>query len=216
MRWLALLLLPVGPLCVAVLRYLLPYYTADGSLATVVAVDANPGRESVVLWLGLLALITLVPGVIAAAAALPSSRLKAWALALSVPGYLCLGVILSQDFLLWSGAHAHTDPQQLAQLIDAAHPSLNVGTGIFVVGHVVGTVLLGVALLRSGRIPAWAAWAVIVSQPLHFIAAVIVGSPTLDLIGWTLTAIGLAAVARTLLADADVDHRLARRTPVSP
>lgn len=216
MRRLALVLLPVGPLCVALLRYLLPYYTADGSLGTVVAVDADPGRESVVLWLGLAALVTLVPGVIAAAGVLPASRLKAWALALSVPGYLCLGVILSQDYLLWSGAHAHTDPRQVAQLLDAAHPSLNIGTGIFVVGHVVGTVLLGVALLRSGRIPVWAAWAVVVSQPLHFIAAVIVGSPTLDLIGWTLTGIGLAAVARALLAVVDADHRQASETRVSP
>jgi hypothetical protein len=199
MKRLALMLLPVGPFCVAVLRFLLPYYTSDGNLATVRAVDAHPGRESAVLWLGLIALVTLVPGVITAATVLPASRLKSWALALSVPGYLCLGVLLAEDYLLWSGAHAHADPQEVAGLLHALHPSIYVGTAIFVVGHVVGTVLLGIALLRSGRVPAWAAWAVTVSQPMHFIAAVIVGSPTLDLVGWSLTGVGLAVVARALL-----------------
>ena len=199
MRRVALLLLPVGPLCVGLLRFLLPYYTADGNLATVRAVDAHPGRESAVLWLGLIAIVTLVPGLLAAATALPPSRLKSWAIGLAVPGYLCLGVLLAEDYLLAAGASAYTDPHQIAAQLDALHASYDVGTAIFVIGHVVGTVLLGVALLRSGRIPAWAAWVITVSQPLHFVAAVIVGSPTLDLVAWSMTALGLGVVARVLL-----------------
>lgn len=207
MRRATLLLLPVGPLCVGLLRFLLPYYTADGSLATVQAVDAHPARQSAVLWLGLIAIVTLVPGVIAVATALPPSRLKAWALGLSVPGYLCLGVLLAEDYLLSAGVAAHIDPRQLAAQLDANHPSFDVATAIFVVGHVVGTVLLGVALLRSGRIPAWAAWTITVSQPLHFVAAVIVGSPTLDLVAWSMTAVGMGVVARALITDVSHDER---------
>ncbi len=201
MRRAALLLLPIGPFCIAALRYLLPYYTASNNVAIVQAVNDHPGRESAVLWLGLVGVLTLVPGLIAAAAILPPSRLKAWAMGLAVPGYLCLGVLLAEDSLLWSGAHSGADPKQVALLLDSLHPSMNVGLGVFVVGHVLGTVLFGIALLRSGRVPAWAAWAVAVSQPLHFTAAVIVGSPTMDLIGWSLTGVGLAVVARALLAD---------------
>lgn len=201
MRRAALILLPVGPLSVALLRFLLPYYTADGSLATVQAVDAHPTRQSAVLWLGLIALVTLVPGVIAVASWLPPSRLKAWAVGLCIPGYLCLGVLLAEDYLLSAGTAAHTDPHQLAAQLDAIHPSFDVAIAIFVVGHVVGTVLLGVALLRSGRIPAWAAWTITVSQPLHFVAAVIVGSPTLDLVAWSMTAVGMAVVARAMIAE---------------
>jgi len=201
MRRAALLLLPIGPFCIAALRYLLPYYTADNNVAIVQAVNDHPGRESAVLWLGLVGVLTLVPGLIAAAAILPPSRLKAWAMGLAVPGYLCLGVLLAQDSLLWSGVHSGADPKQVELLLDSLHPSMNVGLGVFVVGHVLGTVLFGIALLRSGRVPAWAAWAVAVSQPLHFIATVIAGSPTLDLIGWSLTGVGLAVVARALLAD---------------
>ncbi len=199
MKRAALLLLPVGPLCVGVLRFLLPYYTADGNLATARAVDAHPARQSAVLWLGLIAILTLVPGVIAVASALPASRLKVWAIGLSVPGYLCLGVVLAEDYLLSAAASAHTDPHVVAAQLAAFHPSYAVGTGIFVVGHVVGTVLLGVAFLRSGRVATWAAWAITVSQPLHFVAAVIVGSPTLDLIAWSMTAVGMAVVAGTLI-----------------
>ena len=157
MRRAALLLLPIGPFCIAALRYLLPYYTADNNVAIVQAVNDHPGRESAVLWLGLVGVLTLVPGLIAAAAILPPSRLKAWAMGLAVPGYLCLGVLLAQDSLLWSGAHSGADPKQVTLLLDSLHPSMNVGLGVFVVGHVLGTVLFGIALLRSGRVPAWAA-----------------------------------------------------------
>ncbi len=88
---------------------------------------------------------------------------------------------------------------QAAALFSAAHPTIGVATGIFVVGHVVGTVLLGIALVRSGRIPAWAGWAVAVSQPIHFVATVFLGSPQVDFVGWSLTAVGMAVVARELL-----------------
>lgn len=32
---------------------------------------------------------------------------------------------------------------------------MTVGLGVFVVAHVLGTVLFGIALLRSGLMPAW-------------------------------------------------------------
>ncbi|MEO7449119.1 MAG: hypothetical protein ABI336_12675 [Humibacillus sp.] len=201
------MLLPIGPFCIAALRYLLPYYTADTNIAIVQAVIDHPGRESAVLWLGLVGVLTLVPGLIAAAAILPPSRVKAWAMGLAVPGYLCLWVLLAQDSLLWSGTHSSVDPAQVALLLDSVHPSMTVGLGVFVVGHVLGTVLFGIALLRSGRVPAWAAWAVTVSQPLHFVATVVAGSPTLDLIGWSLTGVGLAVVARALRTDESLRAR---------
>ena len=52
---------------------------------------------------------------------------------------------------------------------------------LFVVGHVLGTILLGVGMLRWRVVPVWAAVATIVAQPIHFVAAVIVSSQTLDL-----------------------------------
>ena len=201
MRRLALILLPVGPLCVAALRYLLPYYTAGTDTGTARAVMDHPGRESAVLVLSVAALITLLPGLLLVAEALPRTRLRDWALAFLVPGYLCLGALIAEDSLLWSAAKAHVGVHTTASLLAATHPAITVATGIFVVGHVVGTTLLGVTLLRSSTAPPWAGWCVTVSQPLHFIAFVVLGSPVLDLVGWSLLGIGLAGVARLLTRD---------------
>ena len=184
--WGLALMLPIGPAAVAVLRFILPYYTAGTSSAVVAAVEREPGRQSAVLWLGLVAVLTLVPGVYGAALLCRSAapRLTAWAVGLSVPGYLCLGVFLATDHLLWSASQAGLSPRESAALFEAAHPTIGISVGIFVVGHVIGTVLLGLALVRSGRIPAWAGWATAVSQPLHFVATVVLGSPQLDFVAF--------------------------------
>ena len=47
----------LGPASVGILRFLLPYYTAPDSAASARAVAAHPGRESAVLWLGLVELL---------------------------------------------------------------------------------------------------------------------------------------------------------------
>jgi hypothetical protein len=201
--WGVALLLPVGPAAIAALRLLLPYYTAKDSAGMVAAVNAHPGRQSAVLWLAYVGILTLVPGLFAAARICRDAapRLTLWALGLAVPGYLSLGMLLGSDHVLWSVSHARLPGSQAVAVVDAAHPSIDVAIGVFVLGHVVGTVLLGLALLRSGRIPVWVGWAVTVSQPLHFVATVILGSPQVDFVAWSLTAIGMAFVAREVLKD---------------
>jgi hypothetical protein len=202
--WAVAALLPVGPAAVAVLRLALPYYTADGTTATLAAVEAHPGRQSAVVWLTYAAILTLVPGLFAAARVCRDAapRLTTWALALSVPGYLSLGMLVSYDQLLWSVATSKVNDADGAAVLNAAHPTVDLSIGVFVLGHVIGTVLLGLALLRSGRVPAWSGWAIAVSQPLHFVATVILGSPQVDFIAWSLTTLGMAMVARALLKQA--------------
>jgi hypothetical protein len=182
---------------------ILTYYTADNSTDMVAAVNAHPGRQAAIIWLAYVGILTLVPGLFAAARVCRDAapRLTAWALALSVPGYLSLGMMLGADQLLWSTHDAGLSAATSAAVVDAAHPGIDVSIGVFVIGHVVGTVLLGLALLRSGRIPAWAAWAIAVSQPLHFVATVILGSPQVDFVAWSMTAVGMAVVGRRLLRD---------------
>jgi len=197
--WWLLILLPAGPLAVGALRYLLPYSTGDDAPAMVGAIAAQPGRESAVLWLGLVAVLTLVPGVLAVSSLAGPTRLTKVALTMVVLGYLSLGGLLAPDLLVWSGVSAGVDQATLARILTAAHPTILISQIVFVVGHVIGTVLLGLALLRSGRIPSWAAWALTISQPLHFVAAVIVGSPELDLLAWSLTALGMGVAALELV-----------------
>lgn len=201
--WGVALLLPVGPAAIAVLRLILPYYTEGDAAGTIAAIDADPGRQSAVLWLAYVGLLTLVPGLIAAARICRDAapRLTTWALGLAVPGYLSLGMFLGSDHLLWSVTDAGLSGADSVAVFEAGHLSIDVSIGVWVVGHVVGTVLLGLALLRSGRIPAWAGWAIVVSQPLHFVATVILGSPQVDFVAWSLTAVGMAFVAREVLKD---------------
>lgn len=216
-RWLAAIVLPLGPAAVAVLRYVLPYFTADDPAGIVDSVVANLERQSLVLWLGFAAILTLVPAVVWAGRLTRrrAPRLTAAALLLMVPGYLSLGWLVGTDILLWTGARRDVDPTTLAAMYETAHPTMNLAAGLFVIGHVLGTVLLGVALWRSHTVPRWAAVVTAVSQPLHFVAAVILGSPSLDLVAWGMNAVGFAAVAVAVLRlpDDDWDLPPARRAP---
>lgn len=205
MRWLAALVLPVGPAAVAVLRYVLPYDTVDDASTVVAKVAAEPGRMSLVLWLGFLAVLTLVPAAVWVGRLTRRGArvLTDVALLLLVPGYLALGWLISGDMLLWVGVQEGVEPQSLARLYDGLHPSVGVAEALFVAGHVFGTVLLGLAMWRSGIAGRWAAVLVMVSQPLHVVAAVVLANHTLDLAAWGMQAVGFAAVAAALLRGAD-------------
>ncbi len=196
--WFALAVLaPVGAVLVAVLRFVLPYETVDNTSEMVREGFADPGAMSLVLWLGLGAALTIVPGSIAIGSLVRqrAPKLTAVALTLLVPAYLMLPVLLIADHAIWAGAESGASQASVISVLDAAHPILGIATGLFVVGHVVGTVLLGVAMLRSRCVPAWAAVITIASQPLHFVFAVIAPNHTLDGAAWGLNAIGFAVAA---------------------
>jgi hypothetical protein len=201
-RWFLALIMPVGPVAVALLRFQLPYFTADGGGADVAAsVLANPQAQSLVVWLAFVATLTLVPAVFAIGRLTRrrTPRLTAAALLLAVPGYLMMGWLAASDKLLWAGAQVGVEAETLGRLYEATHPASAVAITLFVVGHVIGTILLGVAMWRSNAVPTWAAVLTIVSQPLHFVAAVIVGSPMLDLVAWGMTALGFAVAAAAVV-----------------
>jgi hypothetical protein len=195
------LLAPIGPAAVALLRYVLPYETTDGSAGIVRETYADTGAMSLVLWLTLVAALTLVPGSIAVGRFVRprAPRLTTVALVLTVPGYLMLPMLAGLDHPVWMAADSGAGQATAEGLLDAAHPSFAVATGIFVVGHVVGTVLLGLAMARSGLVPVWAGVATAVSQPLHFVAAVVLPNHALDGIAWGLNAVGFAVAALAIV-----------------
>jgi hypothetical protein len=206
-RTLAAVLLPVGPAAVAVLRFVLPYETTDSSKEVVREVAAHQSTQSAVVWLGFLATLTLVPGVLAAAKVARSSapRLTAVALVLVVPAYLCIGWLVSSDAAVLFSVRHGLSISDAADSYESLHPVVLIAGIVFVLGHVVGTVLLGCALLRVPAVPRAVAIAVLVSQPTHFVAAVILSSHWLDLVGWGLNAVGFAAIALLILRMSDED-----------
>ncbi|MFG1621663.1 hypothetical protein [Kribbella sp. NPDC049227] len=200
-RWVTALILPVGPAAIALLRYFLPYDTVDDVSTIVTKIVDNLDRSSMVIWLGFIGILTLVPG--AYAVGRLTRRRAPWltaiALFLVVPGYLALPWTASSDLFTWSAGTAGLDVGSITKAVDVTHGSMNLAGAIFVFGHVVGTVVLGIAMWRSRIVARWAAVAVMVSQPIHFVAAIIVPSHTLDLFGWGLQAAGFAAVGWAIL-----------------
>jgi uncharacterized protein DUF4386 len=209
-RGLAALVMPIGPAAIAALRFLLPYSTTDSSATVAAKVVADPGRQSLILWLGFIGALTLVPGVlwVGRLTRRRAPRMTAAALVLLVPGYLSLAWLAGSDVLLWIGARQGLDVPTLVRLYDATHPTSDIAAGLFVLGHVIGTVLLGVAMWRSRAVPRWAAIITMVSQPLHFVAAVIVASPSLDLVAWGMNAVGFAAASVAVLRLPDDEWEL--------
>lgn len=200
-RRLAAVVLPIGPAAVAVLRFILPYTTADSSAAAVRQVAAHQTAQSVVVWLGFLAVLALVPGVIYAGRIVgrEAPRLAAVATILLVAGYLSLAWLTVGDAYLLYGVRHHLSQGVLTGMYDGVHPAATVAAALFVLGHVLGTILLGVGMLRGRVVPTWAAVATIIAQPVHFIAAVVVGSHALDLVGWGLNTVGFAALSVAVL-----------------
>ena len=198
----AAVLLPLGPLAVAALRAVLPNFSAADSAATISQTAAHLGRQDAVLWFEVVALLTLIPSVLAAGrlAQRRAPVLSLLAVGLLVPAFAALP-FFAGDTTVRVLADGTADPRTAATLLDHLNALGAVGvTGIvFIAGHVVGMVLLGAALWRARAVPVWAGIAVLVSQPLHFVAFVIVGNQALDACAWGLTALGLAVAAVRVL-----------------
>ena len=199
-RWALAVLLPIGPLAIAVIRAILPYYTTDSNTAAAAAVAAHQSKETAVLWLTFIASLTMVPAVIAVG--LIARRRSPWigtiALLLSVAGFMSLfgPSVTASDYVSLGAAKVGMAPATAGGLIDAisALPPVSVAGTVFVVGHVLGVVLLGIALWRGRVIAPWAALLLTISQLLHLTFAVFVPSHLLDGVSWGLTALGFAAV----------------------
>jgi hypothetical protein len=206
----AAVLLPLGPLSVAILRGILPYFTAGSSEDMLDHTAAALGRMDAVVWLGLVATLTLVPSALAAArlAQRRAPRLTLASVVLLVPAYLALPIV--NNDLLVRAAATDADRTAALRILDSAssHGAALVAGVLFIAGHIIGAILLGTALWRSGAIPAWAGIALIVSQPLHLIFAVVVPNPILDASAWGLTALGLGVAALRVLRTANDDWDL--------
>ena len=93
-----------------------------------------------------------------------------------------------------------------------AQGPVTAGIILYVLGHITGMVLLGIALWRSRAVPAWVGIALAVSQPLHLVFAVIVPSRVGDTLAWGAAAVAFTYCAVRILRTPDAEWDLA---PVS-
>lgn len=199
------IMMPIGPLAIAVVRAILPYSTTDSDTEMAAKVAAHQGTEAVVVWLTFVALLTLIPAVIAIGllARRAAPRLGTAGLILAYAAFACLfwSSVAGSDTVALGAAHAGLHPGTTGALLTTIADIRPVGLGsdIFVLGHILGLLLLAVALWRGRVVPVWAALLLGLSQILHFIFAVIAVNHVLDGCAWGLTAVAFAAAAAALI-----------------
>jgi hypothetical protein len=201
------ILMPIGPLAIAVVRGILPYTTTDSNIALAANVAAHQSAEMTAVWLTFAALLTIIPGVIALGmlARRHSPRLGTAGLVLAYAAFACLfwSSVAGSDIVALGAARLGMHPGTTAALLTsiANIPPIGLGTAIFVFGHIISLLLLAAALWHGRAVPAWAALIIAISQVLHFIFAVIVPIHALDGLAWGLTALGFAAAALALVRE---------------
>jgi hypothetical protein len=199
--------MPIGPLAIAIVRAILPYSTTDSYATMAARVAANQVAEGAVIWLTFVALLTLIPGVIALGmlARRHAPRLGTVGLVLTFAGFMCLfwSTVAGADNVALGAAGIGIRPAVTGGLLDSmdAIPAIRLAAILFVAGHVIGLVLLGIALWREHVIAAWAALLLAISQPLHFVFAVVAPMPALDSVAWGFAAVGFTAAALVLLGE---------------
>lgn len=131
-----------------------------------------------------------------------------WVLACA--GFLSLfwSTLAGSDNVALGAARPGIRPGTTGALLTSIGKIVPIGlaSNIFVLGHVLGLVLLGIALWRGRVVPAWAGLLLAASQVLHVLFAVIVPVHALDGLAWGLTAVGFAAAAVALIREPGRDQ----------
>lgn len=206
-------LLPIGPLGVTITRGILPYWTTDDNQTITARSLEHLETMAVVAWLGLVFMAPLLLGmlVLGYVARRGAPVLATTGAGLSFLAYANWGAAGNSDYLLLMLGQAGYETAEVARIIEHtyAHPIAAVSGFTWVIGHILGMILLAAALWKSRVIPRWAALALAVSQPVHLIAAVILPSRLLDVtLGWGLTTIGFAVVSVAILRTSNDDWDL--------
>ena len=204
--------LVVGPLGLAATFAVWPGYGADTAAKTVQAAAEHSSALTWSTWLSVPAVVCMIPAVLAAGRLSRRSAplLSLIATGLAVLGWAAIYAPIALDSVARQAAAVQGQPAEVVDLYDrfaGKDVGLSIAFGFFIVGHVIGTAFVGVALWRSRSVPRWAAALVVVGSVLHPVARVAVGSKFLDVAAALLLVAGFAAVARTVwrVPDADWD-----------
>ncbi len=176
----------------------------DSTGAEALALEAaHPGLMRLGSLAAMLASLLMVPVVLGVKRLLGgrSPRLGFVGTVLTGAGYMCYFAIVFSGITTSVMAERGGPLADYAAVIDSSQsdPSAIWVFLLFVLGNLVGTLLLGLALVRSRAVPLWAGAAVIAWPVLHVIGLV-VGSEWFEVTGATLEAVGLAVVGLRLLA----------------
>ncbi|MEU6356925.1 hypothetical protein ABZ896_47795 [Streptomyces sp. NPDC047072] len=192
-RLLAAVAVTLAPVLFAVANLLIPYDTNGSSKEIARDIAAHQGVTELAAWLWTVGTVLFLPGIVAVGllATARSPRLGLWGAALFGTGLVAIGTTPSLDTVALGAYAKGVRQEDVVRMADGVNGLPVVGGPIlyFVVAHVVGAILLGVALLRGRAIPAWAAWLLILSMPINA-AAYLTGLAPLTAASFLMLAIG--------------------------
>ncbi|TDU88938.1 hypothetical protein EV138_2491 [Kribbella voronezhensis] len=169
-------------------------------------IATNPERQFVFALLGYIGIVTVVPAFLAAARLSRRRRpvLTTIALGVNLIAYLGAWAMGAVDNLFLIGAQLPADQRDTAAaVIDKMWSSglAGVSTGLFVLGHVLGAILMAFAL--RGSIPTFGWVAMLLTTPAHVVAFVVLQQPVVDMAAWLLMTISFAYCAVATLRTPD-------------
>lgn len=203
-RVVAALVITLGPLSIVVVRAIMPYWTTDSPESIVSQSLAHPGIMNLMVWSGIICAPALLISVLAIAyvARRGSPLLATIGGGLGFIGWSMGAATVNADYLVSQLGASGFDQRTITDIGNALQNSAFAAVAgiIWLIGHILGMVLTGVALGRAKIINWWVAAALMVSQPFHFIAAVVIPSRLLDVtLGWGMTTVASVFVSIAIL-----------------
>jgi hypothetical protein len=199
-RYLAAVILPIPPTCIAIGRL---FQTDDTDTRRALdLVAANPDRQFTFALLGFISLACVIPAFLAAGRLSRRRRpvLTTVALVVNLMGLIGGFALFAIDNLYLIGASLPVEQRDVgATVIDemwsAGIPGFS--TNLFVLGHFLGTILMGLAL--RGSIPTVGWLAMLLTTPVHFLAFVFLQMPAVDMAAWLLMTLAFVYCAITII-----------------
>ena len=172
----------------------------ESGAAALALVAEHPGALQLAVLAGLLGCLLFVPAVSAAMRLARGSWPAFIGGSLMVGGYICYFGVLLSNMMIIAMAERGGPLGDYAAVIDASESNGSTTWVflLFVVGNLLGTLLLAVGLLRTRAIPVWAALMIMAWPPLH-VTGLILGNELWEVTGAVLQALGFAAAAVVVL-----------------
>ena len=193
-----------GPALIGLVRATYPPFTASNDAQTISSFAHHAGAARVELAAGLLACL-VIPVFVLGVYRLTVRRAPVLATigaVIGFVGWLMTSFMIAADALAFAIARHGASATIYHQFTNSG--VIVAGTAIFLIGHEIGTLLLGFALWRSRAVAAWAAVGFIAAPLVHFLA-VMASVRALDIVAFTVLTVAAAAAARAIVATPDSD-----------
>lgn len=180
----------------------------EGGAQTIEFYGRYPTAFLLMTAFALFGVLVMIPGLLAGLRVLRPRRprLGLWAVVVMLAGYVSyFGIVMTNFDTLGLAQYAIEHPDlDAGAILDAsqASPLLMVFFGLFVIGNLIGTLLLGLALILSRTVP-WYAGALVMCWTVGHVINIAGGGEWFAVAGGALEVVGLSIVAAHALRTAD-------------